>query len=66
MPLDRLPALTADPLRQRIVDQLRPIGFLHVALDLEGYVSGSMNRALDGDLDSNSETAAAQPVRKNQ
>jgi hypothetical protein len=36
-----------DPLRHRIVDQFRNIGFLHVSLDLEGYVSGSMNRSLD-------------------
>lgn len=58
VPLDQLPALVADPLRQRIVDQLRPIGFLHVALDLEGYVSGSMNRALDDGLDTGSVDAA--------
>jgi len=45
-PLDRLPALTDNPLRQRIVDQLRAIGFLHVCVDLEGYVSGSLNRGL--------------------
>jgi uncharacterized protein len=33
--------------RDRIVAKLREIGFLHVALDLEGYVSGSMNRGLE-------------------
>jgi len=44
-----LPALLTDPLRQRIVDRLRRIGFIHIAADLEGYVSGSMNRALDND-----------------
>lgn len=49
VPVDRLPMLVADPLRRRIVDQFRDIGFVHVALDLEGYVSGSMNRSLDGD-----------------
>ncbi len=32
--------------RDRIVAKLKEIGFLHVALDLEGYVSGSLNRAL--------------------
>ena len=36
-----------DHLRNVIVRKFRDIGFLHVALDLEGYVSGSMNRALD-------------------
>jgi uncharacterized protein len=32
--------------RDKIAGKLREIGFLHVALDLEGYVSGSLNRAL--------------------
>ncbi|MEE4111522.1 MAG: ATP-dependent sacrificial sulfur transferase LarE [Desulfobacteraceae bacterium] len=45
--LDQLPRLVADPLRGRIVESLRKIGFLHVSLDLEGYVSGGMNRMLD-------------------
>ena len=38
--------LTAPNLRQRLVDKFRQIGFLHVTFDLEGYVSGSMNRAI--------------------
>ncbi|MFH1489285.1 MAG: ATP-dependent sacrificial sulfur transferase LarE [Pseudomonadota bacterium] len=33
-------------LREEIVRAFRGIGFLHVALDLEGYASGRMNRAL--------------------
>jgi uncharacterized protein len=49
VPLEKLPALVADPLRRRIVDPLRKIGFLHVSVDLEGYVAGSMNRGLDKD-----------------
>jgi uncharacterized protein len=32
--------------RDTIVERFRQIGFDHVAVDLEGYVSGSMNRAL--------------------
>lgn len=47
VPLDQLPRLVADPLRRRIVEPMRKIGFLHVCVDLEGYVSGSMNRVLD-------------------
>jgi uncharacterized protein len=36
-----------DPeLRDRIVKRFKEIGFLHIALDLEGYVTGSMNRSL--------------------
>ncbi|WP_319409306.1 ATP-dependent sacrificial sulfur transferase LarE [uncultured Desulfosarcina sp.] len=49
VPLDRLPALVADPLRGRIIEQFRKIGFLHITVDLEGYVPGSMNRVLDND-----------------
>ena len=32
--------------RSLIVEKLRKIGFSHVAVDLEGYRQGSMNRAL--------------------
>ena len=34
-------------LRKKVVDKFREIGFLHIAVDLEGYVSGSMNRDLE-------------------
>ncbi len=43
-----LPHLAASPLREEIGRALRGLGFLHVALDLEGYVAGSLNRALPG------------------
>lgn len=36
-----------DQLRPLITDKLRDMGFRHVAVDLEGFVSGSMNRSLD-------------------
>jgi len=39
-----------DDLRRAIVQEFRHMGFLHVALDLEGYVSGSMNRGIETDL----------------
>jgi len=32
--------------REAIVKRFKDIGFVHVALDMEGYVSGSMNRVL--------------------
>ncbi len=32
--------------RKKIVAKLKELGFLYVTLDLEGYVTGSMNRAL--------------------
>jgi uncharacterized protein len=38
-----------DDLRNAIVHRFREIGFLHIALDLEGYGSGRMNRALTED-----------------
>lgn len=49
VPLAQLPVLVADPLRRRIVEQFRKIGFLYISADLEGYVSGSMNRVLGDD-----------------
>jgi uncharacterized protein len=33
-------------IRERIVAKFKELGFLYVTLDLEGYVTGSMNRAL--------------------
>ncbi len=36
----------APHVRQAVVKKFRELGFLHVALDFEGYVSGSMNRGL--------------------
>ena len=33
-------------MREKIVDKFRELGFIHVSLDLEGYKTGSMNRAL--------------------
>jgi len=38
--------IMANGLRQATVDKFRKIGFEHVALDLEGYLAGKMNRAL--------------------
>lgn len=39
--------ITEPRLRKELVDKFRKIGFHHIAVDLEGYVSGSMNRALE-------------------
>lgn len=36
-------------IRERIVKSLRRIGFVYIALDLEGYQSGSMNRSIRTD-----------------
>jgi len=33
-------------MREKIVARLQELGFLYVTLDLEGYVTGSMNRTL--------------------
>jgi pyridinium-3,5-biscarboxylic acid mononucleotide sulfurtransferase len=37
-----------EPARAAIVRRMREIGFRYVAVDLEGYVTGSLNRALEG------------------
>ncbi|HSO60896.1 MAG TPA: ATP-dependent sacrificial sulfur transferase LarE [Desulfobacterales bacterium] len=39
----------AAPARKAIVGRLRAIGFRYVAVDLEGYVMGSLNRTLEGE-----------------
>jgi uncharacterized protein len=41
--------LMAPELRRKIVDHFKSLGFLFVALDLEGYHTGSLNRAVVGD-----------------
>ncbi len=41
------PRLVADGHAQRIVDELRRIGYLYVTLDLAGFRSGSMNDVLN-------------------
>ncbi len=44
---DEIARLTDASLRKKIISELKEIGFKHIALDLEGFTSGSMNRALE-------------------
>jgi len=46
-----IPEMLSGSLRQETARRLLEIGFLHVALDLEGYRQGALNRALDGKKD---------------
>ena len=48
--LPQLPELISEPIRSRIVDELKQLGFLYICMDMEGYVSGSMNRSLDPEI----------------
>jgi pyridinium-3,5-biscarboxylic acid mononucleotide sulfurtransferase len=41
-----LPRFIEDELRKKVVDKLKELGFKHITIDLEGFVSGSMNRTL--------------------
>jgi pyridinium-3,5-biscarboxylic acid mononucleotide sulfurtransferase len=41
-----LPRFLEDDLRKKIVERFKQLGFKHIALDLEGFISGSMNRTL--------------------
>lgn len=43
--------------KRKITEALKAIGFSFVALDLEGYISGSLNRALEEDKDHRPEAA---------
>jgi len=54
-PVARIEAPVADlqrflenDLRVKVIEKLKQLGFKHVTLDLEGFVSGSMNRTLPG------------------
>jgi pyridinium-3,5-biscarboxylic acid mononucleotide sulfurtransferase len=40
------PRFFEEDVRKRVVERFKELGFKHIALDLEGFVSGSMNRAL--------------------
>jgi uncharacterized protein len=46
VPLSETGKLIEEKLRVKILEKFREIGFMHVSVDLEGYVSGSMNREL--------------------
>jgi uncharacterized protein len=46
-----LERLLDEDLRKTIVERLRHLGFEHVALDLEGYVSGKLNRGIEHEGD---------------
>lgn len=43
---DDIGKVIAEPLRSKIVKKLKAIGFKYVAIDLQGFRSGSMNEAL--------------------
>jgi len=46
VPLEALPRLAQPETRQRLVEQLKRLGFKYVTLDLEGFRSGSLNQVL--------------------
>ena len=46
LPYPQMQEAIVEPLRSALTGSMRELGFLHVCLDLEGYVKGSMNRAI--------------------
>jgi len=48
VPPSQIPLAVRDGIRDRILSRLKSLGYVYVALDLEGYRSGSMNEALRG------------------
>lgn len=48
-----LKSIMGEGLRKAIVDKFRETGFQHIALDLEGYISGKTNRSLTQNLKGN-------------
>jgi len=46
VPLDQLPQLVDEPMREQVVGRLNAIGYLYVTVDLAGFRSGSGNAML--------------------
>ena len=46
VPVEQIPSLASDPLRSRLVEELRELGYAWVSLDLQGFRSGSLNEVL--------------------
>jgi uncharacterized protein len=44
VPAEEIARLAAEPLRSALAERLRALGYRHIALDLDGYRMGSMNR----------------------
>jgi len=44
---DEIKNFLAEKFRKAVIKKFREIGFTHISLDLEGYVSGKMNRELE-------------------
>jgi len=49
VPPDRVADLAAPEVRRRIVQRFKALGYAYVALDLEGYRTGSLNEVLPSD-----------------
>jgi uncharacterized protein len=43
---EAFPQLLAAEARHHVIQALRSLGFVHIALDLEGYTAGKMNREI--------------------
>lgn len=47
VPREEIPRLVAEPLCGEVTKALRALGYLHVAVDMRGFRSGSLNEGLD-------------------
>ena len=62
LPLEDLDRAAREPLRSRIVAELRASGYRYVALDLAGFRSGSLNAAIDGSVRTGADPGAELPI----
>ena len=46
VPTEQIGLLASEPLRSKVVDRLRELGYTYVSLDLQGFRSGAMNEVL--------------------
>ncbi|MCL4377017.1 MAG: ATP-dependent sacrificial sulfur transferase LarE [Actinobacteria bacterium] len=47
IPVSDMPGLLDGKIKNQIIKSLKDLGYLYVVLDIEGYTTGSMNKALD-------------------
>lgn len=45
--ISEIERIVREKFRKKLVEKFKEIGFIHISVDLEGYVSGSMNRILE-------------------
>lgn len=49
VPTNDIETIISEPVRREIIEKIKPLGFQYIALDLQGFRSGSLNESLSED-----------------